>query len=186
MAIRSLCAAGARAMATASGLVRWRGRSWRRSDALSSSRESVGWAKERSDVPTIHRIPSCEMVGTLRFAHPTASRYDADGSPLLRWNIPQARAMRRDILDAVFQMHPLVRRQLLRHAHAGPPFGDGPDRPPLKTAAAVRADIVQLVLDAISAERAFVGTDPRLHRTRRQVLVAIFAVRPELQRHGRL
>ena len=31
----------------------------------------VGWAKEQSDVPTIHQPPSCEMVGTLRFAHPT-------------------------------------------------------------------------------------------------------------------
>jgi len=26
-------------------------------------------------VPTIYRLPSCEMVGTLRFAHPTASRF---------------------------------------------------------------------------------------------------------------
>ena len=68
----------------------------------------------------------------------------------------------------------------------GPPFGRGPDRPRRKTAAAVRADIVQLVLDAIRAERAFIGTDPRVRRVRRQVLVAIFAVRPELQRHGRL
>ena len=40
-------------------------------------------------MPTIS-IPSCEMVGTLRFAHPTASRNDAKASPLLRRNIPQA------------------------------------------------------------------------------------------------
>ena len=71
-------------------------------------------------------------------------------------------------------------------AHARPPLVRGPDRPRHKAAAAVRADIVQLVLDAIRAERAFIGADPRVHRIRRQVLVAIFAVRPELQRHGRL
>ena len=98
----------------------------------------------------------------------------------------KSRRMRGNILDAVFQMHALVRRQLLGDAHAGPPLGRGPDRPRRKTAAAVRADIVQLVVDAIRAERAFVGTDPRVRRIRRQVLVAIFAVRPELQRHGRL
>jgi hypothetical protein len=29
----------------------------------------VGWAKERSDVPTV--LAAREVVGTLRFAHPT-------------------------------------------------------------------------------------------------------------------
>src|SRR5215213_7280567 len=33
----------------------------------------VGWAKERSDVPTICRRTRCKMVGTLRFAHPTGA-----------------------------------------------------------------------------------------------------------------
>ena len=33
--------------------------------------EFVGWAKERSDVPTIYRQARFRMVGTLRFAHPT-------------------------------------------------------------------------------------------------------------------
>jgi hypothetical protein len=37
----------------------------------------VGWAKERSDVPTIYHRIRCEMVGTLRFAHPTAPRLAA-------------------------------------------------------------------------------------------------------------
>jgi len=32
---------------------------------------AVGWAKERSDVPTIPSTMRCKMVGTLRFAHPT-------------------------------------------------------------------------------------------------------------------
>jgi hypothetical protein len=33
--------------------------------------EFVGWAKERSDVPTIYHRTRCKMVGTLRFTHPT-------------------------------------------------------------------------------------------------------------------
>ena len=104
---------------------------------------------------------------------------------LLRRNIPYPRRMRRDIFDTEFQVHPLVRRRLLDDAHARPPLLRRPDRPRRKTAAAVRADIVKLGLDAIRAERAFIGADPRLRRIRRQVLVAIFAVRPKLQRHDR-
>src|ERR1043165_6227620 len=37
------------------------------------SDESVGWAEERSDVPTIYHRARCKMVGTMRFAHPTAA-----------------------------------------------------------------------------------------------------------------
>jgi hypothetical protein len=36
----------------------------------SHSAIAIGWAKERSDVPTIYHRSSCEMVGTLRSAHP--------------------------------------------------------------------------------------------------------------------
>ena len=35
-----------------------------------AAEEVVGWAKRRSDVPTIHHRARCDMVGTLRFAHP--------------------------------------------------------------------------------------------------------------------
>src|ERR1700692_3046332 len=83
-------------------------------------------------------------------------------------------------------MHPLGRRRVFSDRHAGTPLLRGPERPWGKTAAAVRADIVQPGLDAVRAERAFVRTDARFRRVRRQVLVAIFAVRPELQRHGQL
>jgi hypothetical protein len=38
---------------------------------LAMTTDPVGWAKERSDVPTIYHLSRCEMVGTLRFAHPT-------------------------------------------------------------------------------------------------------------------
>src|ERR1700722_19483280 len=83
-------------------------------------------------------------------------------------------------------MHPLGRWRMFSDRHAGTPLLRGPDRSWGKTAAAVRADIVQPGLDAVRAERAFKRTNARLRRARRQVLVAIFAVRPELQRHGRL
>ena len=56
---------------------------------------------------------------------------------------------------------------MFRHAYAGPPLGRRPDRSRRKSAAAVRAHIMQFRLDAIRAERAFVGADPRFRRIRR-------------------
>ena len=47
-------------------------------------------------------------------------------------------------------------------------------------------NIAEFRLHAIGAEGAFVGADARLRRRRRQVLVAIFAVRAELQSHDGL
>src|SRR5882757_4297311 len=82
-------------------------------------------------------------------------------------------------------MHALVRRWTLLDRQPGAPFLCRPDRPRDETATAVRAYVVTLVLDAVRAERAFVSADARFHRMRRKILVAIFAVRPELQRHGR-
>ena len=58
------------------------------------------------------------------------------------------------------------------------------DGPGNKSAAAVGAYVVQYRVHAVSTERAFVGADPRLGRIRRQIPVAIFAVRSNLQRHG--
>src|SRR5215471_12701238 len=92
--------------------------------------------------------------------------------------------MRGDVFDAVLQVYPLVRRCMLRDAHARPPFPRGPDRSRRKAAAAIRADVEQFRLDALRAERAFIGADPRIPCIRWQVTVAIFAVRSELQRHG--
>src|SRR4051812_38852251 len=178
-AIRSPCAAGARATAIASDLVRSRGRSWRRSRSRRHCErsETVGWAK--AHLRRAHHLSTSTGGGHASLCPPYAA-----GSPLLRRNIPQPGRMRGDILKTVFQMHALVRWQLLLHAHTRPPLGSGPDRPRHKTAAAVRADVVKLVLDAIRAERAFIRTYPRFRRVRRQILVAIFAVWPKLQRHG--
>src|ERR1700736_6666672 len=94
--------------------------------------------------------------------------------------------MRSDVVETMGEMDALARRRLLFDRHAGPPFLCRPDRPGDKTAAAVRAHIVELVLDAVRTEGALVTADARFQRMRRKVLVAIFAVRPKLQRHGRL
>src|SRR3954467_7733921 len=91
--------------------------------------------------------------------------------------------MRRDVLQAVLQMHPLVRRRLLGRAHARSPLLRWPDRARRKAAAAVRADVGEVRLHAVGAERAFIGADPRIGCVWRQVAVAIFAVRSKLQRH---
>src|ERR1700730_14722235 len=111
---------------------------------------------------------------------------DRINSAFLRRNISNAGRMLNQVVQAVGQMHPLVRWRTLLHRHSRPPFLRRPDRPRDKTAAAVRAHIVQLVLDAVRTERAFVTADARFHRSWRKILVAILAVRPELQRHGRL
>ena len=56
-----------------------------------------------------------------------------------------------------------------------------PDRPRRESSAAIRADIVQDALDAAHAKRAFIGTDSRFERIRRQFLVAVFAGRTEFE-----
>lgn len=55
------------------------------------------------------------------------------------------------------------------------PVMRGSDRPMLKPSPAIRADIVQNMLHAIRTEGAFITTDTRLRRIRRQRLVAILA-----------
>src|SRR5882757_702522 len=117
---------------------------------------------------------------------PPGRRECWSASPLFRRNIPNPGRMRGEIVQAIGQMHALVRRWTLCDRQPGTPFLCRPDRPRDETAAAVRAYIVQLVLDAVRTERALVSADARFHRMRRKILVAIFAVRPELQRHGRL
>ena len=76
-------------------------------------------------------------------------------------------------------------RRVVDETGALPPRPRGPDRSRLEAAAAVRADVVEDVLDAGRAERALVGADPRVRRVGRQVLVAQLAVRSKLERHAR-
>ena len=67
-----------------------------------------------------------------------------------------------------------------RHSFAGR-IGRGTKPPPQ-----FGHTLASLCLDTIGAEGAFIAADARFRRIRRQVLVAIFAVRPKLQRHGGL
>src|SRR6266478_5125474 len=70
---------------------------------------------------------------------------------------------------------------MLPEADAWAPLGLWPDRARHKAAAAIRADVEQHALDAIGAERALIAADPRIGRVRWQILVAIFAIRPEFE-----
>ena len=94
--------------------------------------------------------------------------------------------MRGDIVGAKFQMHALARRWMRLGAYTGTPGCGRPNGARSETAAAVRADIVELVLHTIRTERALIAADARFRRSGREILVAIFAVRPKLQRHGHL
>ena len=89
-----------------------------------------------------------------------------------------------DRLATVGETHAFCRGRPLGQRQSRPPLLRWSNRPRRKAAAAVRADIVQFRLDAIRAERAFVRADAGFRRIRRQVFVAIFAIRPKLQRHG--
>lgn len=55
------------------------------------------------------------------------------------------------------------------------PIRRRPDRPRSEPTAAVGTNIFQNLFDARHTERAFIRTDPRLKRLRRQRLVAMFA-----------
>src|SRR4029077_11496491 len=104
-------------------------------------------------------------------------------SPAPRFNLSYPRYERGHILDRPFQVHPPRRRHLLLATHARPPLPRRADRAGCEPAAAIRANIMQMRLDAIGAERALVAANPRVPRVGRQVLVAIFAIRPQLQHH---
>jgi hypothetical protein len=91
-----------------------------------------------------------------------------------------------DILKIELEMDAFARWWMRLSAHAGTPRCGRPNGARSETAAAVGAYIVELVLHAIRAERALIAADARFRRTRREILVAIFAVRSKLQRHGRL
>ena len=65
------------------------------------------------------------------------------------------------------------------------PVAPRSDRSRLETAAAVRADIEQDVLDARGAERALEAADACVGRVGRQGAVAVFARRTKLEHGGR-
>src|ERR1700735_2640163 len=91
-----------------------------------------------------------------------------------------------DIVKTELEMDAFARGWMRLGAYAGAPGCSRPDRPRRDTAAAVRANIKKLVVDTVRAERALIAADARFRRARWEIPVAIFAVRPKLQRHGRL
>src|SRR5262245_58246973 len=91
-------------------------------------------------------------------------------SPLVGRDVADLRHMGRDIVERIFQMHALVRRLMFGDADTRPPLLRGTYRPRREAAAAIRADIAELGLDAVGAEGAFVGADARVECVRRQIL----------------
>ena len=73
--------------------------------------------------------------------------------------------VRRDVVQSVGKPYPLARRRALGERQPRPPFRRRPNGPLHEAAAAVRADIVQVVVDAVGTEGALVGADAR-HRPR--------------------
>src|SRR5882757_11410637 len=102
---------------------------------------------------------------------------------VLRWNVPHPPGEFGDLLARPFQAHWFGGCRLFSQADAGAPLGGGPDRPRHEPTAAIGADIEQHILDARRAERAFIAADAGVGCVGRQILLAAFAVGPELQ-HG--
>jgi hypothetical protein len=86
-----------------------------------------------------------------------------------------------DLRPVPFERDPLGGSRVFFAADARTPFGDRSNRARRKPAAAIGTDVAEDLVDAIGAEGALIAADPRIARLRRQVLVAPFAIRPELQ-----
>ena len=70
---------------------------------------------------------------------------------------------------------------MLLQRRTGTPLFLWPNRSWREATAAIGADIVKHVLDAVGAERALISANPCVRRVRRQVLVAALAVWPQLE-----
>jgi hypothetical protein len=70
---------------------------------------------------------------------------------------------------------------LFPEADTGTPFRDRPDRARHKPAPTVGADVEKHDFYTVGAERALIGTNPRVRCVGRQVLIAAFAVRSQFQ-----
>jgi len=103
--------------------------------------------------------------------------------PLLGRDLFDRLRMRRDLGERIFEMHALLGRRMLCDRDARPPFSFGTNRPWRKSAPAIRTYVRKLGLGTVHAEGALIAANARLRRMRRQILIAILAVRPKLQRH---
>src|SRR5215472_13606651 len=107
--------------------------------------------------------------------------YGRQRSAVFGRDIAEAGAECGNVCAVIFETAPLRRGWPCRQSDAGAPFVLRADRARRETAAAIRADIVQHILDALGAERALKAADAGVRRARRQILVAVLAIGPELQ-----
>ena len=90
-----------------------------------------------------------------------------------------------NILMAIREIMPLGGGRLPFYRQARTPFIRGTDGARHKAATAIGAYVVQLVLHAIGAERAFVAADAGELQVRWQIPVTIFAIGAQFQSHGK-
>lgn len=84
-------------------------------------------------------------------------------------------------LDIHWPVPDLGAGQVLAQVVVAFPVSGGPDGAWGEAAAAVRTDVAEQGVDAVGAECALVGTDPRFDRIGRQQPVAILAGGPEFE-----
>jgi hypothetical protein len=104
-------------------------------------------------------------------------------SSMLGWNIPNWPAVCFNLFARIGQEHALDRRRPLRGREPESPLSCRADWPGRKASAAIGADIEKYVLHAIGAERALVAADARDGGRGREIPVATFAIRAQLQGH---
>ena len=68
----------------------------------------------------------------------------------------------------------------MRQCHPLTLCGRRTDRPAFEAAAIIETDVVQVRLNAIATKRVLINADNRAGRSRRNVLIAILAIQPEL------
>ena len=125
-------------------------------------------------------LPSDDWFAQLLTELPKAIQLVATLS-LLRRDIPDRRRELR-MLRRINRSVPHSRaRRILGEKVVTLPVRQWSDRPRRESSAAIRTDIVQDAFNAAHAERAFIGTDSRFERIRRQFLVAVFAGRTQLE-----
>lgn len=97
--------------------------------------------------------------------------------------MPSCLSKRCDIIPAIFELPARSRGRLVFTSDTGTTRLGRADRTGYEPATTIWADIVQMRLDAIPAERALVTANHSVRRIHRQILVAIFAIGPQFE-HG--
>lgn len=125
---------------------------------------------------TLLRRPRARIHRRFRSARTVPNRL-----PLARVRADDSSDEGVQVVTIPLQVDALGRGWLLAEANARPAFYPGANGPWHKAAAAVRANVVQDMLNAACAERALVRAYPRVGRVRGQVAVAVFAIRSKFE-----